>query len=78
MKLLGVASSVALNLLLWGFLAVIFTVGLAAADANATTFYVVWVFFAAVMLGGTFLMIRWGKGAGRGHCGIPDRGGGLP
>ena len=61
MKLLGVASSVALNLVLWGFLAMVFTVGLAAADASATTFYVVWVFFAAVMLGGTFLMIRWGK-----------------
>jgi len=56
MKLLGVASSVALNLIIWGF-----TVGLAAADASATTFYVVWVFFAAVMLGGTFLMIRWGR-----------------
>ena len=31
MKLLGVASSVALNLVIWGFLAVFFTVGLAAA-----------------------------------------------
>jgi hypothetical protein len=61
MKLLGVASSVALNLVVWGFIAVFFTVGLAAADASATTFYVVWVFFAAVMLGGTFLMIRWGR-----------------
>ena len=70
MKLLSVASSVALNLVLWGFLAVVFTVGLAAADASADTFYVVWVFFAAVMLGGTFLMIRWGKeGTGDG-CGV--------
>jgi hypothetical protein len=45
----------------WGFIAVVFTVGLAAADVSASTFYTVWVFFAAVMLGGTFLMIKWGK-----------------
>lgn len=61
MKLLGVASSVVLNLVIWGFIAVFFTVGLAAADASAMTFYVVWAFFAAVMFGGTFLMIRWGR-----------------
>ena len=35
MKLLGVASSVVLNLVIWGFIAVFFTVGLAAADAQA-------------------------------------------
>ena len=39
----------------------VFTVGLAAADVTATTFYVVWVFFAAVMVGGTFLLIKWGQ-----------------
>jgi hypothetical protein len=61
MKLLGLLSAVALNLVIWGFIALVFTVGLAAADASATTFYVVWVFFAAVMLGGTFLMIKWGQ-----------------
>jgi hypothetical protein len=61
MKLLGVLSAVVLNLVIWGFLAVVFTVGLAAADVSATTFIVVWVFFAAVMLGGTFLMIKWGQ-----------------
>jgi hypothetical protein len=61
MKLLGVISAVVLNLLIWGFMALVFTVGLAAADVSATTFYVVWVFFAAVMLGGTFLMIKWGR-----------------
>jgi hypothetical protein len=52
---------VVLNLVIWGFLAVVFTVGLAAADVSANTFYVVWVFFAAVMVGGTFLLIKWGQ-----------------
>ena len=61
MKLLGGVSAVALNLVIWGLIAVVFTVGLAAADASATTFYVVWVFFAAVMVGGSFLMIKWGQ-----------------
>ena len=61
MKVVGVLSAVVLNLVIWGFIAVLFTVGLAAADVSATTFYVVWVFFAAVMLGGTFLMIKWGQ-----------------
>ena len=61
MKVLGVLSAVVLNLVIWGFIAVLFTVGLAAADVSATTFYVVWVFFAAVMLGGTFLIIKWGQ-----------------
>lgn len=61
MRLLGVLSAVVLNLVIWGFIALVFTVGLAAADVSATTFYVVWAFFAAVMLGGTFLMIRWGQ-----------------
>jgi hypothetical protein len=60
-RLLGVLSAVVLNLVIWGFIAVLFTVGLAAADVSATTFYVVWAFFAAVMLGGTFLMLRWGQ-----------------
>ena len=59
MKLLGVVSAVALNLVIWGLIALVFTVGLAAADASATTF--VWVFFAAVMVGGSFLMIKWGQ-----------------
>jgi hypothetical protein len=38
-----------------------FTVGLAAADASATTFYVVWTFFAAVMIVGSVLMVTWGQ-----------------
>jgi hypothetical protein len=67
MKLLGVVSAVALNLVIWGLIALVFTVGLAAADASATTFYVVWVFFAAVMVGGSFLMIKWGQGGGAGY-----------
>jgi hypothetical protein len=61
MKLFGIVSAVVLNLLIWGLLAVMFTVGLAAADASATTFYIVWTFFAAVMIVGTVLMIRWGQ-----------------
>jgi hypothetical protein len=32
MKLLGVVSAVALNLVIWGLIALVFTVGLAAAD----------------------------------------------
>jgi len=60
-KLLGVLSEVVLNLAIWGFIALVFTVGLAAADVRASTFAAVWVFFAAVMLGGTFLMIKWSK-----------------
>jgi hypothetical protein len=60
-KLLGVLSAVVLNLAIWGLIAVVFTVGLAAADVSASTFYTVWVLFGVVMLGGTFLMIKWGK-----------------
>jgi hypothetical protein len=61
MKLLSVLSALMLNLAIWGFIALVFTVGLAAADVGASTFYAVWVFFAAVMLGGTFLLIKWGR-----------------
>lgn len=61
MKTLGLLSAVVLNLVIWGFIALVFTVGLAAADVSASTFYVVWVFFAAVMIAGTFLMVRWGQ-----------------
>ena len=60
-KVLGILSAVVLNIAIWGCIAVVFTVGLAAADVSASTFYTVWVFFAAVMIGGTFLMIKWGK-----------------
>jgi hypothetical protein len=60
-RLFGVLSAVVLNLVIWGFLAVVFTVGLAAADVGATTFYVVWAFFAVVVLGGTVLLVKWGQ-----------------
>ena len=58
---LGVISALVLNLVIWGVIALFTTVGLAAADASASTFYVVWAFFGAVMLGGAFLTIKWGK-----------------
>jgi len=61
MKLFGILSAVVLNLVIWGLLAVMFTVGLAAADVSATTFYLVWTFFAAVMIVGTVLMVTWGQ-----------------
>lgn len=60
MKVLGILSSLVLNLVIWGVIAAFVTVGLAATDASATTFYVVWVFFAAVMIGGAVLTIKWG------------------
>lgn len=61
MRLFGIVSAVVLNLVIWGFLAVVFTVGLAAADASASTFYVVWLFFAGVTIGGSALMVKWGQ-----------------
>jgi hypothetical protein len=59
-KVLAILSSVVLNLAIWGVIAAFATVGLATADVSATTFFVCWAFFAAVMIGGTVLMIRWG------------------
>lgn len=61
MRLFGIVSAVVLNLVIWGFLAVVFTLGLAAADASATTFYVVWVVFAGVTFGGSALVVKWGQ-----------------
>jgi hypothetical protein len=60
LKVLGILSSLVLNLAIWGVIAAFVTVGLAVADASATTFYVVWAFFAAVMIGGAALTIKWG------------------
>jgi len=60
-KVLGIISAVVLNIAIWGVIAVFVTVGLAAADASASTFYVAWAFFAAVIVGGAFLTIKWGK-----------------
>jgi hypothetical protein len=57
----GVISALVLNVAIWGLIALFTTVGLAAADVSASTFYVVWAFFGAVMLGGAFLTIKWGK-----------------
>ena len=59
MRVLGLLSAMVLNIAIWGVIAVFVTVGLAAADSSASTFYAVWVFFAAVMVGGTYLMVRW-------------------
>ena len=61
MRLFGIVSAVVLNLVVWGVLAVMFTVGLAAADVRATTFYVVWAFIATVMIVGTVLLFKWGQ-----------------
>lgn len=61
MRVFGIVSAVVLNLLIWGFLAVWFTLGLAVADTSATTFSVVWVFFAGVTIVGSVLMVEWGQ-----------------
>ena len=58
---LGIVSALVLNIAIWSVIAVFVTVGLAAADVSASTFYLTWVFFAAVMVGGAFLTIKWGK-----------------
>lgn len=60
MKVLGILSSVLLNVVIWGVIAAFTTLGLAVADVSGTTFFVVWAFFAAVMIGGSVLMIKWG------------------
>jgi hypothetical protein len=46
-----------LNIAIWGVIAVFVTVGLAAADAGASTFYAAWAFFAAVLVGGAFFLL---------------------
>jgi hypothetical protein len=60
LKVLGILSSLVLNLAIWAVVAAFVTVGLAAADVSATTFYVTWAFFGAVMIGGAALTIKWG------------------
>jgi hypothetical protein len=59
--ILGIISAVVLNVVIWTVIAAFVTVGLAAADVSASTFYVTWAFFAAVIVAGAVLTIRWGK-----------------
>jgi hypothetical protein len=61
MKFLAILSALVLNVAIWGLLAVVFTVGLAAADVSASTFYAVWVFFGGAILVGAFFTIKWGQ-----------------
>jgi membrane protease YdiL (CAAX protease family) len=60
-RALGILSALVVNIALWGVIAVFVTVGLAAAHVRATTFYVTWAFFVAVIVVGAFLTIKWGK-----------------
>jgi len=58
---LGVVSALVLHVVIWTVLALVTTLGLAVADASEAAFYVTWAFFAAVVVAGTVLTVRWGR-----------------
>lgn len=58
---LGVVSALVLHVLIWTVLAAVTTLGLIVADAGAPVFYAAWAFFAAVVVAGTVLTVRWGR-----------------
>jgi hypothetical protein len=60
-RVLGVVSALVLHVLIWTVLALFTTLGLAVADAGEATFYATWAFFAAVIVAGTVLTVRWGR-----------------
>jgi len=61
LRVLGVLSALVLHVLIWTVIAAFTTVGLAVADASEVTFFVTWAFFAAVIIAGTVLTVRWGR-----------------
>jgi hypothetical protein len=58
---LGVVSALVLHVLIWTVLAAVTTLGLIVADADDAAFYATWAFFAAVIVAGTVLTVRWGR-----------------